>query len=142
MEKSIILCGIQLLVLMSFCCSTDAQCPLTGRWRNDLQSNMTISQVDENGFFTGTYYTSVSLTNKTILESPLIGFQQLRDQPTFAFSVKWKFSVSMTSFVGQYYKDPQGQELLVTMWLLREEAEYKYNWAATRVGINTFYRIQ
>ncbi|XP_030048635.1 avidin [Microcaecilia unicolor] len=141
MEKKIILCGVQLLVLMSSCYSTDAQCLLTGRWQNELGSNMTISQVDGKGFFTGVYMTQVSLTNRTIIESPLTGAQQLRDEPTVGFSVNWKFAASVTSWTGQCYKDPQGKEFLITTWLLREETPVEENWRATRVGLDVFIRI-
>ncbi|NXF80821.1 AVID protein, partial [Sclerurus mexicanus] len=51
------------------------QCNLTGDWKNDLGSNMTISAVDEKGNFTGSYNTSVAATTNKILPSPLLGFQ-------------------------------------------------------------------
>lgn len=102
---------------------------------------MTISQVDGKGFFTGSYLTLVSVTNQTTITSPLTGVQQLKDQPTLAFSVGWLFSASVTSWVGQCYRDPQGNEFLITTWLLRGDVPQTEDWKATRVGQNVFVRI-
>ncbi|NXI00120.1 AVID protein, partial [Pachycephala philippinensis] len=72
------------------------KCILTGTWVNDLGSNMTISTVNANGDFTGTYLTAVSATTEKIEESPLLGSQHLPNplspQPTFGFTVHWTFS--------------------------------------------------
>ncbi|NXH08253.1 AVID protein, partial [Loxia leucoptera] len=61
-------------------CGTSAnffplQCKLTGQWKNDLGSNMTIYEVKETGDFSGTYLTAVSASPSIIKESPLLGFQ-------------------------------------------------------------------
>uniref|UniRef100_A0A8C0FZB3 AVID protein n=1 Tax=Bubo bubo TaxID=30461 RepID=A0A8C0FZB3_BUBBB len=56
------------------------QCVLTGQWKNDLGSNMTIGELQ-----------GISLTS-TILESPLLGSQKHTHQPTFGFTVKWTFT--------------------------------------------------
>nr|XP_033793410.1 cyclic AMP-responsive element-binding protein 3-like isoform X2 [Geotrypetes seraphini] len=141
MEK-IILCGFQLLVLMSSCYTSDAKCLLTGKWRNELGSNMTISQVDESGFFTGLYLTQVSLANKTIITSPLTGTQQLSDEPTFGISVNWQFAASITSWAGQCYKDSLGKDFLITTWLLREQTSFADNWKSQRIGMDFFVRIK
>lgn len=72
------------------------QCSLTGRWVNDLGSNMTIGIVNENGDFSGMYNTSVSDSPQDIKVSLLVGSQhlpnQLNSQPTFGFTVHWNFS--------------------------------------------------
>lgn len=68
---------------------------LTGRWTNDLGSNMTIGAVNSNGEFTGTYHTAVTATTNEIKLSPLRGNQHntnQKSQPTFGFTVKWSFS--------------------------------------------------
>uniref|UniRef100_A0A8C3F538 Avidin n=1 Tax=Chrysemys picta bellii TaxID=8478 RepID=A0A8C3F538_CHRPI len=119
-------------------------CILTGTWRNDLGSNMTISAVNEAGQFSGLYLTAVSAAEKPILVSPLNGSQHIDDlgQPTFGFTVTWSFSVSTTVFVGQCFVDDQGKETLQTMWLLREKVKSaEDNWKATTVGTNVFTRI-
>lgn len=86
-------CGCRL------CCATTAeffplQCKLTGHWQNDLGSNMTIYEIKDNGDFTGKYLTKVSVSPLKIVESPLVGSQQLPylSQPTFGFTVHWSFS--------------------------------------------------
>ncbi|XP_014807967.1 PREDICTED: avidin-like [Calidris pugnax] len=71
------------------------KCVLTGRWVNDLGSNMTIGVMNENDEFTGFYHTAVSSTTNKIQKSPLQGSQNninSKSQPTFGFTVKWTFS--------------------------------------------------
>ncbi|NXD44298.1 AVID protein, partial [Copsychus sechellarum] len=113
------------------------QCSLTGRWVNDLGSNMTIGAVNGNGDFTGSYHTAVTATNNEIKVSPLQGFMQKspnqKRQPTFGFTVNWSFSDSITVFTGQCFVDNEGKEVLRTMWLLRSRVENINNdWKATR----------
>ncbi|NWH97531.1 AVID protein, partial [Tichodroma muraria] len=112
------------------------KCSLTGRWVNDLGSNMTITAVNANGVFAGSYHTAVSATMKKIKVSPLLGSQHLPDrlnQPTFGFTVHWTFSDSITVFTGQCFVDDDGKEVLRTMWLLRSRVEnIKSDWKATR----------
>ncbi|NWU38320.1 AVID protein, partial [Hylia prasina] len=122
------------------------QCSLTGRWVNDLGSNMTIKTVNANGNFMGIYNTSVSATTKKIMASPLLGSQHLPNQlnhPTFGFTVHWTFSDSITVFTGQCFVDDDGKEVLKTMWLLRTHADKRGDdWKATRVGYNEFKRLE
>ncbi|NWZ81736.1 AVID protein, partial [Poecile atricapillus] len=111
------------------------KCSLTGRWVNDLGSNMTIMTVNVNGDFAGVYYTAVSDTTKKIKLSPLLGSQHqpnLLKQPTFGFTVHWTFSDSITVFTGQCFVDEDGKEVLKTMWLLRSHADKRRDdWNAT-----------
>ncbi|XP_063810032.1 avidin-like [Pseudophryne corroboree] len=119
-----------------------AQCNLAGQWKNDLGSNMTISDVSTNGMFSGSYLTAVSATNKTIVVSPLIGYQQLDELSTFGFTVKWEFTDSITVFTGQCFINEKGDRVLQTMWLLRSLSEnLQDNWKQTRVGYNIFYPL-
>ncbi|XP_058720583.1 avidin-like [Poecile atricapillus] len=122
------------------------KCSLTGRWVNDLGSNMTIMTVNANGDFAGSYHTAVSATSNEIKLSPLKGTLQKspnqKGQPTFGFTVNWSFSDSITVFTGQCFVDEDGKEVLKTMWLLRSHVEsIKSDWKATRVGINVFTRL-
>ncbi|NXT64530.1 AVID protein, partial [Chaetops frenatus] len=129
-------CGCRL------CCGTSAefsplQCNLVGRWVNDLGSNMTITSVNANGAFGGSYHTAVTATSNEIKVSPLQGSMQKspnqKGQPTFGFTVNWKFSESVTVFTGQCFVDDDGKEVLKTMWLLRSHVEdIKNDWKATR----------
>ncbi|XP_054139363.1 avidin-like [Melozone crissalis] len=110
------------------------QCKLTGQWKNDLGSNMTIDEVKENGDFTGKYLTSVSASPGEIKESPLVGSQRLPywSQPTFGFTVHWNFTDTITVFTGQCFVDANGKEVLKTMWLLRSHVRSRTDdWKAT-----------
>ncbi|XP_023799932.1 avidin-like isoform X2 [Cyanistes caeruleus] len=122
------------------------KCSLTGRWVNDLGSNMTIMTMKSNGDFAGIYYTAVSATTKKIERSPLLGSQHqpyLLKQPTFGFTVHWTFSDSITVFTGQCFVDEDGKEVLKTMWLLRSHADKPIDdWKATLVGYNEFKRLE
>ncbi|NXY56081.1 AVID protein, partial [Callaeas wilsoni] len=113
------------------------KCSLTGRWVNDLGSNMTLGSVNAKGVFAGTYHTAVTATSNEIKESPLQGSLQKssnqKGQPTFGFTVNWSFSDSITVFTGQCFVDEDGKEVLRTMWLLRSRVEnIKSDWKATR----------
>ncbi|NWW96550.1 AVID protein, partial [Rhynochetos jubatus] len=112
------------------------KCVLTGRWSNDLGSNMTIAAVNGRGEFSGSYHTAVTATTNEIQVSPLQGSQHLTNQkshPAFGFTVKWSFSDSITVFTGQCYVDKKGREVLKTMWLLRShQNDIKDDWKATR----------
>ncbi|XP_032623231.1 avidin-like isoform X2 [Chelonoidis abingdonii] len=134
------------LPLVTLGTSSDKKCVLSGSWRNELGSNMTISAVNAEGGFSGSYLTAVTATNKRILVSPLKGSQNhksQRKQPTFGFTVSWTFSNSVTVFVGQCFMDDNGEEILKTMWLLRQEVRSPgADWKATRVGTNVFTRIK
>ncbi|NXS42038.1 AVID protein, partial [Balaeniceps rex] len=116
--------------------SPPLQCVLTGRWINDLGSNMTIAAVNSRGDFSGSYHTAVTATMNEIQVSPLQGSQHRtneKSQPTFGFTVNWSFSDSITVFTGQCFVDEHGNEVLKTMWLLRSRVDnIKNDWKATR----------
>ena len=48
-------------------------------------------------------------------------------------------SNSVTCWAGQYFSDSD-PEIILTMWLLREETQQNQNWASTLVGEDVFYR--
>ncbi|NXM30254.1 AVID protein, partial [Oxyruncus cristatus] len=122
------------------------KCNLTGTWKNDLGSNMTILPVDEKGNLAGLYNTSVADNSSKIHQSPLLGFQKLTNpihQPTFGFTVNWTFSDSITVFTGQCFVDKHGKEVLKTTWLLRLHVNnIEDDWKATRIGTNVFTRLK
>ncbi|NWR42080.1 AVID protein, partial [Regulus satrapa] len=118
---------------------SEKKCSLTGRWVNDLGSNMTIRAVNANGDFAGTYHTAVTATSneiKQILVSPLPGAQQhpsAKGHPTLGCTLQGHFSDSTTAFEGQCLVDPRWKEALESTWLLREEIlTHKDTWEATR----------
>ncbi|XP_009883945.1 PREDICTED: avidin-like [Charadrius vociferus] len=112
------------------------KCVLTGQWVNDLGSNMTIGALNGKGEFTGSSHTAVTATTNEIQLSPLQGSQHRinqKSQPTFGFTVNWRFSDSITVFTGQCFVDEDGKEVLKTMWLLRSRVDnIKDDWKATR----------
>ncbi|NXL53078.1 AVID protein, partial [Podilymbus podiceps] len=112
------------------------KCVLTGRWTNDLGSNMTIGALNGKGEFTGSYHTAVTATTNEIQLSPLQGSQHdtnKKRQATFGFTVNWSFSDSITVFTGQCFVDKDGREVLKTMWLLRSHMDnIRNDWKATR----------
>ncbi|XP_014730945.1 PREDICTED: avidin-like [Sturnus vulgaris] len=122
------------------------QCILTGQWKNDLGSNMTIKILNVNGDFSGIYHTAVAATTKKILPSPLQGSQHLpnqQNQSTFGFTVHWSFTNTTTVFTGQCFVDDHGKEILKTMWLLRSYVDkIEDDWKATLVGYNVFERLE
>ncbi|NWV08883.1 AVID protein, partial [Ptilonorhynchus violaceus] len=112
------------------------KCDLAGWWENDLGSKMHVLKVNDDGTFSGEYYTAVSCTQNPIQPSPLFGSQHLDEdgQCTFGFTVNWKkFSDSTAVFVGQCFNEDNGKEVLKTSWLLREKVDSKSDdWKATR----------
>ncbi|KAM9138839.1 avidin-like [Pangshura tecta] len=133
------------LGLVTLSTSSEKKCILSGSWQNDLGSNMTISAMNKAGQFSGSYFTAVSVTKKSILVSPMNGSQHVDnlEHPTFGFTVQWSFSDSTTVFVGQCFVDDHGEETLQTMWLLRQKAKSaEDNWSATMVGTDVFTRLK
>ncbi|XP_070599821.1 avidin-like [Erythrolamprus reginae] len=123
-----------------------AKCVLSGSWKSYRGSTMNISDSGDSGVFSGSYMTAVAATDDAIQLSPLQGVQHSvarSAQPTFGFTVNWSFSESTTVFVGQCFLDAHRVEYLNTTWLLREKVgSVAEDWAATRVGTDTFYRIK
>ncbi|XP_010223953.1 PREDICTED: avidin-related protein 4/5-like [Tinamus guttatus] len=113
--------------------SAERKCILIGTWVNGLGSNMTINAVNSKGEFDGSYISSVADKPNEIEVSPLQGFQHInKEQPTFSFTVNWTFSDSTSVFVDRCFVDKHGQEILKTMWLLRDEVENPgQDWKAT-----------
>ncbi|XP_063309803.1 avidin-related protein 4/5-like [Pelobates fuscus] len=133
---------VLVLALLSIGAHASNQCSLAGSWRNELGSTITINSANKYGKFSGTYMTAVSVNNVNITETPLTGFQQKSNQPSFGFTLKWAFSDSITVFTGQCFLTATGGKVLQTSWLLRSMATNEAeNWKATRVGVNTFTPI-
>ncbi|NXS39245.1 AVID protein, partial [Balaeniceps rex] len=94
------------------------QCVLTGRWINNLGSNMTIAAMNRKGDFTRSYHMAVTASTNEIQVSLLQGSQHCtnqKSQPTFVFTINWSFSDSVTIFTGQCFVDEEGKEVLKTM---------------------------
>ncbi|XP_026721630.1 avidin-like [Athene cunicularia] len=85
---------------------SDRKCVLTGQWKNDLGSNMTIGELQGNGAFSGTYLMAISMSLKKIL-----GSQQHTNQPTFGFTVNWTFTRSTGPIKSLVVSLEMGQEV-------------------------------
>ncbi|CAN2391552.1 Avidin family, partial [Pristimantis euphronides] len=129
---------ISMLVVLLSCfvihaAAQPSPCNLKGRWKNELGSTMSISATSNEGHFSGTYLTSVTASNNTILESSITGYQQRNDSSIFGFTVNWAFTNSITVFTGQCFISVSGRRFLQTTWLLRTESNnIKDNWMQTR----------
>ncbi|XP_039224985.1 avidin-like [Crotalus tigris] len=139
---AIALAALGLLAFLLGCSGTFAQpqnseraakCSLTGRWVNEKGSKIVISHGNNAGVFRGFYLTALTATDNTIRPSVLQGIQHLGHQSTFGFVVKWNFSASSAVFVGQFFLDENGEELLKTAWLLcAEVGTMAEDWKAAR----------
>ncbi|XP_075773208.1 avidin-like [Pelodiscus sinensis] len=126
------------------------KCVLSGSWKSSLGCKMIISGLSETGEFSGSYLPATMAPRAGVLLSPLHGVQHdanRQEQPTFGFTVKWRFRESppdsVTVFVGQCFQGEQGAETLHTAWLLREEVrDSRSDWRATRVGTSIFTRVK
>ncbi|POI20871.1 hypothetical protein CIB84_015382 [Bambusicola thoracicus] len=137
---------LALVLALSTCVTpVERKCQLSGLWRNEQDSLMEISALDDDGGFQGEYLTRVTLAGGCTRISPLRGAQQQPSEvawPTFAFTIWWNtFSNATTAFAGQCFVDASGREMLSTMWMLREAVgSLEEDWKATRVGRNVFTR--
>lgn len=117
---------------------------MNGRWYNELGSWMEVS-VDNDGRIRGQYQSKVA-------EGPLPPIRPLLGQadanPTkgrpqaLGFVVDWGHTDgsagSVTSWCGQLCMLENGDEAIVTTWLLTVETSE--TWASTQVGSDTFTR--
>uniref|UniRef100_A0A4W3GDR5 Avidin-like n=1 Tax=Callorhinchus milii TaxID=7868 RepID=A0A4W3GDR5_CALMI len=115
-------------------------CNMTGLWRSGLGSAVHLAERG-GGALRGRYMTAVEVQKGDAApESDVMGVRNTGRNPTFSFSVAWAAG-STTSWVGQCFVQEDGQEVLKTMWLLRSSATSpQENWAAVRIGEDTFHR--
>src|ERR1051326_1840170 len=113
---------------------------ITGTWYNELGSTMEI-QIRGNNIV-GTYQTAVGDAEGIYR---LFGVGDFDDHAseTLGWTVAWnnefKNSDSVTTWCGQYQvKD--GEEIIVTTWLLTTETDPNDDWHSTLIGMDTFYR--
>ncbi|KAM9138031.1 avidin-like [Pangshura tecta] len=134
------------LTLVTLSTSSERKCVLSGSWRSSVGCKMFVSELSEAGAFSGSYLSAAMAPKADHQSSHLHGLQHgasPTEQPTFGFTVKWRFSDFTSVFVGQCFVDDQGEETLQTMWLLRQEVGFPgTDWKAIRVGTNVFTRIK
>ncbi|GBM35956.1 hypothetical protein AVEN_31406-1 [Araneus ventricosus] len=115
---------------------------LTGTWRNELGSNMTVQRVGDSYKITGRYNTSVeSSAGASRISSDISGLvQPVAGGSLVAFNVLWNHGASITSWVGQCLVC-DGQEKLYTTWVLRSLQIPRKRWMSTRINQDTFWRV-
>jgi hypothetical protein len=111
---------------------------IDGNWYNELGSLLTISSSGTT--ISGTYQTAVGDAQGIY---DLTGYINADANPSVGWVVLWSNdygdSNSLTTWAGQYY-DNEGEEVIITMWLLRNEEAQSQNWSSTLVGEDVFYR--
>ncbi|XP_055941745.1 uncharacterized protein LOC129971794 [Argiope bruennichi] len=121
---------------------------LTGTWQNQLGSTMTIQRTDginKNGDYykiTGRYNTTVESSNGAAnVSSDMTGLvQPLKGGSLLAFNVIWNHGNSLTAWVGQCLVC-DGQEKLLTTWVLRSYQTPQNRWMSNMIHQDTFHRI-
>lgn len=117
---------------------------LSGEWKNELGSNMTIKLKD--GYISGTYQTAVVSKGKIPDPSDIHGTYTLVKYGTlFTFNVNWKFEVddeykySITTWIGKFfYEDANKFE---TTWILLSDNPIDKKWNSYTVNKDFFTRI-
>jgi hypothetical protein len=117
-----------------------------GVWYNELGSMMRIYVVE--GSITGTYQTKVG--DASGIYQLVGGIDDDGDPNSAGQAVGWVVvwnneahgsSHSVTSWSGQY-QEIEGEEEIVTLWLLTGETPPGADWSATRVNQDVFTRNQ
>ncbi|WP_340067088.1 avidin/streptavidin family protein [Ascidiimonas aurantiaca] len=113
---------------------------LDGEWFNELGSCMTLTT--NGNSITGTYQTAVGDASGTY---NLVGRTDAQSGGSQAvgFVVVWQNdygnSKSVTTWSGQY-QSIDGEEIIVTTWLLTQETEVSSDWKSTLVNKDVFTR--
>ncbi|XP_031654204.1 avidin [Oncorhynchus kisutch] len=118
---------------------------LSGVWKNELGSIMTLKFEPTNSALSGTYKSLVGEHphDTKELNEPLVGFYNIKEpqMPTIAFCISWGNIGSCSAFTGQYFNE-NNQEVIKTTWILRSsEPSLGQDWEGTRVGTDIFLRV-
>lgn len=121
--------------------ASEASYDITGSWKNQRGSTITITAV--NGYlFAGRYTSSVG----NVSGSYLLYGQFDPSSAVISWNVNWHNSESnahsMTGWIGQYFPSGAGEgESIYTNWLLTSQVGAQRDfWQGTRVGSDTFHR--
>ncbi|KAJ7337820.1 hypothetical protein OS493_007978 [Desmophyllum pertusum] len=118
---------------------------LDGKWYNQLGSEVFLKH-EKDGTLYGEYRTAVERHNGSsgIGHSIVLGSAPY-DYPgaAFAFSVVWRNGSSTTVWTGQCLVCENGDETLLTSWLLRAKVNTCIDkWKSTMIGRDTFTRYE
>jgi len=116
---------------------------IEGTWYNELGSQMNISI--SGSTISGTYVTAVGSASGTYVLVGQVDTQPAAGGQAAGWTVIWAnasgSSHSVTTWSGQY-QESEGQEEILTFWLLTAEQLPQNDWAATNVGQDVFMRVQ
>jgi hypothetical protein len=114
---------------------------LDGDWYNELKSKMVLKVTGAE--ITGKYHTAVGNASGIYDLVGRIDSGAARSR-TIGFVVSWENqygrSESVTTWSGEVQVDDQGEERIVTTWLLTIETDPANNWKSTIVGTDIFTR--
>ncbi|GFS91696.1 uncharacterized protein NPIL_83801, partial [Nephila pilipes] len=119
---------------------------LSGTWRNELGSNMTIKLVANSSLIIGRYSTAVeSSQGAASISSNITGIirnveNSAEGGSLVAFNVLWNNGRSLTSWVGECISC-NGVEKIHTTWVLRSLKENRKKWMSTLINEDTFWRV-
>lgn len=112
---------------------TGAPVDFSGTWKNELNSEMTLTQI--NDVLSGTYESAVSSGGgKTI--GDLRGYV---DGDLIAFVVHWRDFQAITSWVGQL-EPGVDQESIKTLWQMTKQVASGEEWSSINAGSDSFTR--
>jgi hypothetical protein len=103
----------------------------SGIWKNELQSQMTIRQTNDQ--VTGIYESAVSGGHATTT-GDLVGYA---DGDMLSFVVHWRDFQAITAWVGQL--DPAGGTLN-TLWQMVKQVNIGDEWSSINAGADQFIR--
>ena len=116
---------------------------LTGEWKNQLGSVVTLTQV-EDGKLEGTYQTEVSSKGDPLPPTPLHGSYQITENGVlFGFVCQWNFQkdnevkYSSTAWSGRGMKENPNE--LKATWLLTSGNEP--DWKSVNINQDVFTRV-
>jgi len=119
---------------------------LSGKWKNTLNSSVTIIANEDDGTLKGEYHTQVSSVNKPLPPVPFIGtWQKTYNGVLVSFSVQWKFEKngqvkqSTTTWSGSGWDiNPDKFE---TTWILTSFGSEENSWKNTTINKDIFTRL-
>ena len=115
---------------------------IAGVWYNELGSSMNFT-VDETGLITGVYISAVGTAEDTY---PLAGRFDAVPPANTGVSIGWTVTFannllnahSTSTWSGQFFRD--GQDRILTHWLLSTSTSSANSWDSTNVGTDVFTR--
>ena len=118
-----------------------------GKWWNELGSWMELHVESDGQTVTGTYHTAVGKASGVYkLVGRIDSAPNSGEGQGLGWVVSWQNDQSpghsVTTWCGQYRVLEDGEEVIVTTWLLTSEGEADQEWESTLVSKDDFHRNQ